>query len=98
MFEEEKPHLQALPLLGMQCFTEAQRTVRDDSFVRVHHSSYAERPRTVVLPDDERVFNPSRETRHVLALAKAIGADAGRLCELLFAIEGRPCPIQPCAA
>ncbi len=125
MFEEEKPHLQPLPLLGMQYFTEAQRTGCDDSCVRVDHSSYAarpapigsrvlvrvferrieirelktqallrtharaERPGTVVLPDDERVFNPSRQTRHILAQAKAIGADAARLCELLFAIEGR---------
>ena len=30
MFEEEKPHLQALPILGMQYFTESQRTVYDD--------------------------------------------------------------------
>ena len=125
MFAEEKPHLQPLPLMGMQYFTEAQRTVCDDSCVRVDHSSYAarpapigsrvlvrvfehrieirelhtqallrshpraERPGTVVLPADERVFNPSRETRRILAQAKAIGADASRLCELLFAIEGR---------
>ena len=125
MFEEEKPHLQPLPLLGVQYFTEAQRTVYDDSYVRVDHSSYAarpaligtkvlvrvferrieirdlctkallrtharaERPGTVVLPADERVFNPSRETLHILAQAKAIGVDAARLCELLFAIEGR---------
>lgn len=125
MFEEEKPHLQPLPLMGMQYFTEAQRTVYDDSCVRVDHSSYAARPApigslvlvrvfehrieirdlhtqallrthpraarpgTVVLPAEERVFNPSRETRRILAQAKAIGADTERLCELLFAIEGR---------
>ncbi len=125
MFEEERPHLQPLPLMGMQYFTEAQRTVYDDSCVRVDHSSYAARPApigsrvlvrvferrieirdlhtqallrthpraeragTVVLPADERVFNPSRETRRILAQAKAIGADTSRLCELLFAIEGR---------
>jgi transposase len=125
MFEEEGPHLQPLPLLGMQYFTEAQRTVYDDSCVRVDHSSYAarpapigsqvlvrvfehrieirdlqtkallrthpraERPGTVMLPADERVFNPSRETRRILAQAQAIGADASRLCELLFTIEGR---------
>jgi transposase len=125
MFEEEKPHLQPLPMLGVQYFTEAQRTVCDDSCVRVAHSSYAarpapigsrvllrifahrieirdlrtqallrthakaERPGTVVLPDDERVFNPSRETRRILAQARAIGPDAQRLCDLLFAIEGR---------
>ena len=38
---------------------------------------------------EERVFNPSRETRRILAQAKAIGADAQRLCQMLFAIEGR---------
>ena len=125
MFEEERPLLQPLPSQGMQYFTESQRTVCDDSCVRVDHSSYAarpapigsrvlvrvfehrieirdlktqallrtharvERPGTVVLPMEERVFNPSRETRRILAQAKAIGSDAERLCEMLFAIEGR---------
>lgn len=125
MFEEERPHLQPLPLRGMQYFTESRRTVCDDTCVRVDHSSYAarpapigsevlvrlfehrieirdlrtqallrthdrvERPGTVVLPMNERVFNPSRETRRILGQAKAIGPDAERLCELLFAIEGR---------
>ena len=125
MFEEERAHLKALPLLGMQYFDEAVRTVCDDSCVRVDHSSYAarpatigskvlvriyaqrieirnlasgallrthakaERPGTVVLPQDERVFNPSRETRLILRQASEIGEHASRLCELLFAIEGR---------
>ena len=125
MFEEERPHLKALPLLGMQYFEEVQRTVCDDSCVRVDHSSYAarpaaigskvrvrifaqriqlfdlqtgtllrshpkaQRPGTVVLPQDERVFNPSRETRLILRQAAQIGEHAARLCQLLFAIEGR---------
>ena len=125
MFEEERPLLRPLPLLGMQYFTESQRTVCDDTCVRVDHSSYAarpapigarvlvrmferhieirdlkslallrtharvERPGSVVLPQDERVFNPSRETRHILQQAKAIGPEAERLCQMLFAIEGR---------
>lgn len=125
MFAEERPHLKALPLLGMQYFEEVQRTVCDDSCVRVEHSSYAarpaaigskvrvrifaqriqifdlqtgtllrshpkaERPGTVVLPQDERVFNPSRETRLILRQAGQIGEHAARLCQLLFAIEGR---------
>jgi transposase len=125
MFEEERPRLQPLPVQPMQYFTESQRTVCDDSCVRVDHSSYAarpapigsrvlvrvfersieirdlkthallrthtrvERPGSVVLPMEERVFNPSRETRRILAQAKAIGPDAARLCEMLFAIEGR---------
>ena len=41
MFEEERAHLQPLPVLGMQYFTEAERTVQDDSCVRVDHCSYA---------------------------------------------------------
>ena len=125
MFEEEKPHLQPLPASSMQYFTQEQRTVCDDSCVRVDHSSYAarpapigalvvvriferrieirdlrtlallrtharaERPGTVILPDAERVFNPSRETRRILGQAKAIGEHAQTLCQMLFAIEGR---------
>jgi transposase len=125
MFEEERPHLQALPLTSMQYFSEVKRTVCDDSCVRIDHSSYAarpatigsqvlvrlferrieirdlrsqqllrtharaERPGTVVLPMSERVFNPSRETRFILNQARAIGTQAQRLCEMLFAIEGR---------
>ncbi len=124
MFEEERAHLKALPLLGMQYFSQETRTVCDDSCVRVAHSSYAarpaaigskvlvriferrieildlqgvllrthtkaERPGTVVLPMDERVFNPSRETRLILRQARQIGQHASRLCELMFAAEGR---------
>jgi len=125
MFEEERSHLQALPLTGMSYFTEVQRSVYDDSCVRIDHSSYAarparigskvlvrlferrieirdlrtqallrtharaERPGTVVLPMAERVFNPSRETRYILSQARDIGPQAQRLCQMLFAIEGR---------
>ena len=124
MFEAERAHLKALPLLGMQYFTQGVRTVCDDSCVRVDHSSYAarpaaigskvlvrifercieirdlhgallrthtkaERPGSVVLPMDERVFNPSRETRLILRQAGDIGEHASRLCELMFAAEGR---------
>ena len=125
MFQEERPHLLALPLLGMQYFTEEQRTVYDDTCIRVDHSSYAarpapigsvvlvrlfehrleirdlktqallrtheraDRPGTVVLPAEERLFNPSRETSRILSQAKAIGAATHKLCETLFAREGR---------
>lgn len=63
------------------------RDLQTQALLRTH--TKAERPGTVVLPDDERVFNPSRETRLILKQAQAIGADAQRLCQLLFAIEGR---------
>jgi transposase len=125
MFEEERAHLQPLPVTGMQYFTQEQRTVCDDGCVRVDHCSYAarpaaigtlvlvrvferrieirelgtqallrthsraERPGTVVLPQQERIFNPSRQTRRILAQAQAIGTETERLCQLLFAVEGR---------
>ena len=125
MFEEERAHLQRLPVRSMQYFRDERRTVCDDGCVRVAHCSYAarpavigsevlvriferrleirdlktqallrthtksERPGAVVLPDNERVFNPSRETRLILTRAEAIGTDAARLCQLMFAVEGR---------
>ena len=125
MFQEERSYLKALPLQGFQYFVESERTVYDDTCVRVDHSSYAARParigsrvlvrvfahhleirdfqtqallRThplaarlgrVILPDDERPFNPSRETRRILTQAKEIGPAAEKLCQLLFDKEGR---------
>jgi transposase len=125
MFDEERSHLQSLPLTGMQYFCQEQRTVCDDGCVRVDHSSYsarpvavgakvlvrifdrrieirelasgqlvrtharAERAGSVVMPQAERVFNPSRETRFILKQADQIGPEAARLCRMLFGIEGR---------
>jgi hypothetical protein len=63
------------------------RELATQALLRTH--ARAERPGTVVLPAAERVFNPSRETRRILAQAADIGPAAQRLCELLFAVEGR---------
>jgi len=63
------------------------RELKTQALLRSH--ARAEHPGTVVLPMEERVFNPSRQTKHILAQAKTIGADAERLCQLLFAVEGR---------
>lgn len=63
------------------------RDLRTHALLRTHPR--AERPGSVVLPMAERVFNPSRETRYILDQAKAIGPQASRLCQRLFAIEGR---------
>ena len=63
------------------------RDLQTQVLLRTH--PLAERPGTVVLPMDERVFNPSRETRHILKQADAIGSEAARLCRMLFTIEGR---------
>ncbi|MDR5777136.1 MULTISPECIES: IS21 family transposase [unclassified Caballeronia] len=125
MFEEERPHLRALPTRNFEYFTDKVYMVCDDTCVRVDHSSYAaqpasigsrvlvrkfarhlevrnlqtqallrthmlaDRPGTVLLPQHERPFNPSRETRRILAQAKTIGPSAERLCQHLFDTEGR---------
>lgn len=43
----------------------------------------------MILPNDERPFNPSRETRRILAQARDIGPATERLCQGLFDREGR---------
>ena len=63
--------------------------IRDLQGALLRTHAKAERPGSVVLPADERVFNPSRETRLILRQAKEIGEHASRLCELMFAAEGR---------
>ncbi len=125
MFQEEKPHLRPLPAEPFRTFTEAIRTVWDDTTVRVDNSSYAARPAAIgssvlvriyeslieirdhntqallrtharasrpgslVLPEAERVFNPSRQTRYLLSQAEAIGAHTHALCQRLFDTQGR---------
>ena len=125
MFQEERPLLKPLPLQGFQYFVESERTVYDDTCVRVDHSSYAARPArigsrvlvrvfehhleirdfqtqallrthalaarpgSVILPDAERLFNPSRETRRILTQAREIGPATEQLCQRLFDKEGR---------
>jgi transposase len=63
--------------------------IRDLQGALLRTHAKAERPGSVVLPMDERVFNPSRQTRLILRQAKEIGQHASRLCELMFAAEGR---------
>ncbi len=72
MFEEERPHLQPLPVTGMQYFTEVQRTVCDDSCVRVDHSSYAARPASIGSKVLVRLFERRIEIRdlHTHALLR----------------------------
>ncbi len=63
------------------------RDLKTSSLLRTH--ARADKPGTVVLPADERLFNPSRETQRILSQAKAIGESAQQLCQTLFEREGR---------
>ena len=125
MFQEERPHLLALPVAPFRYFKEVTRTVWDDTTMRVESSSYAAQPAaigssvlvriyahaieirdlrtqalirthapatapgSVVLPDAERPFNPTRQTVFLLAKADAIGTKTGALCRRWFEREGR---------
>ena len=125
MFQEERPHLQPLPLEAFRYFTEGTRTVWDDTTVQIDGSWYAASPAPigtavlvrvypheieirdlktlallrrhprayrqgeVHLPDAERVFNPSRQTQHLLGRARAIGPNTHALCLNLFEHRGR---------
>ena len=63
------------------------RDLKTLALIRRH--SRATRRGEVNLPDAERVFNPSRQTRQILARAEAIGAKTQALCRQLFDRRGR---------
>jgi transposase len=125
MFQEERPHLRALPTTGFRYFTEVVRTVWDDTTVNIDRSNYAARPAPISslvsvriydstieirdrrtqallrthpraqqagsleLPEDERPFNPSRQSAFLLASAADIGPQTKALCQHMFDSEGR---------
>ena len=126
MFQEEKPHLQTLPVSPFRYFEEGTRTVNDDTTIQVGHSSYAARPASIgslvliriyeleieirdlktqillrthpracrpgelLLPDHERPFNPTRQTKFLMNKAQKIGPNTLSLCQRLFELQGRP--------
>lgn len=57
------------------------------ALLRTHARS--ERPGATVLPDEERPFNPSRQTELLWKLAREIGPCCLELCQQWFAREGR---------
>lgn len=49
----------------------------------------ATRPGAVLMPEEDRIYNPSRQTQSILKEAKQIGPCVHRLCELMFKEQGR---------
>jgi len=56
--------------------------------IRSHIKSH--RPGSVKMEAEDRIFNPSRQTTHLLGKAEQIGPHTRRLCELMFEEQGRP--------
>lgn len=63
------------------------RHLHTQALLRTH--ARAAKPGSLILPDDERPFNPSRETRRALAQAEALGPATKKLCQSLFDQQGR---------
>ncbi|ABO53210.1 Integrase, catalytic region (plasmid) [Burkholderia vietnamiensis G4] len=63
MFQEEKPHLRPLPPTGFRYFTEAVRTVWDDTTVSVDRSNYAARPAPIGSLVSVRIYDSTIEIR-----------------------------------
>ena len=63
------------------------RDLKTLALIRRH--SRATHKGEVNLPDAERVFNPSRQTRQILARAETIGVKTQELCRQLFDRRGR---------
>src|SRR5438477_2145965 len=63
------------------------RDHKTQALLRTH--ARAARPGSLVLPEDERPFNPSRQTRYLLSQAEAIGPQTHALCQRLFDTQGR---------
>jgi hypothetical protein len=57
------------------------------SVLRRHPRSY--KKGDVLIPEEERIYNPSRQTASILREANGIGPATGALCEILFENEGR---------
>ena len=63
------------------------RDQRTQALIRTH--APAARPGSVILPDAERPFNPTRQTAFLLGKAAAIGPNTGALCRRWFENDGR---------
>jgi transposase len=69
---------------------ERELEIRDlHTLALIRRHPRAARKGEVQLPDNERVFNPSRQTHQLLARAEHIGPNTVALCRELFAQRGR---------
>jgi len=55
--------------------------------IRTHVKSH--RAGTVKMEPEDRIFNPSRQTKYLLGKAESIGPHTKKLCELIFGEQGR---------
>ena len=63
------------------------RDIATLELIRCHTLAY--KKGEVLLPEEERIFNPSRQTRQILRQAEKIGPNAQALCQRLFDKRGR---------
>lgn len=73
----------------VRCYAHEIEIRNLSTLVLIRRHSRATRRGAVNLPDAERVFNPTRQTRQLLARAEAIGLKTHELCQQLFDHRGR---------
>ncbi|MBT7629412.1 MAG: IS21 family transposase [Desulfobacula sp.] len=56
--------------------------------IRTHVKS--DRAGTVKMEPEDRIFNPSRQTKYLMGKAESIGPQTKKLCEFIFEEQGRP--------
>lgn len=56
--------------------------------IRTHIKS--DRAGAVKMDPEDRIFNPSRQTKYLMGKAESIGPNTKKLCELVFEEQGRP--------
>ncbi len=61
---------------------------RTMEIIRRHRKSV--RAGSVSMEEEDRIFNPSRQTEYLFAKAGCIGPETKKLCRLLFQQQGRP--------
>ena len=64
------------------------RDLRTQSLLRTHPRSCHKGD--LLLPDHERPFNPSRQTKFLMNKAEKVGPNTLKLCQQLFESQGRP--------
>jgi len=77
----------SLVTVRIYAFTIEIRDRRTQALLRTHPR--ATRPGALELPDNERPFNPSRQTAFLLSSAGDIGPRTKALCQHMFDAEGR---------
>lgn len=73
----------------IRIYEEEIELIDPKTFTVFRRHNKATRPGSVLMPKEDRIYNPSRQTHSILMEAKQIGPSVHGLCEILFKEQGR---------